>query len=256
LIDPAFVPWFLGILGLSVGSFLNVVIYRLPLRKSIIRPRSFCPECGAAISWHDNIPVLGWLFLRGRCRRCRNPIGIRYLLVEAVTCAIFLLHYGVFGWDPILVPRLLFASALIALFAIDLEHKLLPNAITLPGIGAGLAFSLVLPPGIVDAALGVLLGYGSLWLIGTAWERLRKQEAMGGGDLKMLGMVGAFLGWQGVVVTFMLSYLIGGSFAAILWALRKVRLASEIPFGTFLSVGALVASLWGERLLNWYLSFY
>lgn len=254
--EPPFAPWLLGLFGLAVGSFLNVVIYRLPARKSIVWPGSYCPACKAPIRWYDNTPVLGWLLLGGRCRRCKRPIAIRYPLVEAATGAVFVLHYAVFGWDPILVPRLLFACALIALFAIDLEHKLLPNAITLPGIAAGLAFSLVLPPGIADAALGVLLGYGSLWLIATVWELLRKQEAMGGGDLKMLGMVGAFLGWKGVAVTFMLSYLIGGSFAAILWALRKVRLASEIPFGTFLALGALVASLWGERLLNWYLSFY
>jgi leader peptidase (prepilin peptidase)/N-methyltransferase len=253
---PVWAPWLVLLMGLSIGSFLNVVIYRLPRRQSLVWPGSLCPECRKPIAWHDNVPVVGWLILRGRCRACRARIDIRYPLVEAAAGGLFLLHLYVLGWHPILIPRLLFASAMVALFVIDLDHKLLPNAITLPGIAAGLAFSLFLPPGFVDAAIGALIGYGSLWLVGTAWELLRKQEAMGGGDLKMLAMIGAFLGWKGVIVTFMLAFLIGGAFAAVLWAGRRVRLASEIPFGTFLAAAAIVTSLWGQRLLAWYLGFY
>lgn len=249
-------PWLLGLLGLAVGSFLNVVIHRLPRRQSLLWPGSSCPACGTPIRWYDNVPVLGWILLGGRCRSCGASIGVRYPLVETVTAALFVVHVLVLGLEPILVPRLAFACAMIALFAIDLEHKLLPNAITLPGIAAGLVFSLFLPPGPVGAALGVIIGYGSLWLIATLWQLLRNQDAMGGGDLKMLGMIGAFLGWKGVVVTFLLSFLIGGVVAGALLAMRKVRLASEIPFGTFLAAAAIVASLWGERLLNWYLSFF
>jgi leader peptidase (prepilin peptidase)/N-methyltransferase len=243
-------------LGLAVGSFLNVVIHRLPRGESLIWPASRCPACKAAIHWYDNVPVVGWILLGGRCRACRAPIALRYPLVEAVTAAVFVLHYAVFGWDLLLVPRIVFACVLIALFAIDLEHQLLPNAITLPGIVAGLAFSLVFEPGLRDAALGALLGFGSLWLIATAWELLRKQEAMGGGDLKMLSMVGAFLGWRGVAVTFMFSYVLGGLTALGLLLVGKVRLASKLPFGTFLAAAALIASLWGEAILTWYLSYY
>ncbi|MGH9315265.1 MAG: prepilin peptidase [Vicinamibacterales bacterium] len=253
---PPWAPLSLTVLGLSIGSFLNVVIYRLPRRQSLVWPGSFCPACRVPIRWYDNLPVVGWLLLHGRCRACRAPISVRYPIVEAFTGGLFLLHLVFFGWEPILIPRLLFACAMIALFAIDLEHKLLPNAITLPGIATGLAFSLVLPPGIVAAALGVVAGYGSLWLIAAAWELFSKKEAMGGGDLKMLGMIGAFLGWQGVIVTFMIGFIIGGLFSGALLAARKVRLASEIPFGTFLAIGAIVASFWAPRLIDWYVSFY
>jgi leader peptidase (prepilin peptidase)/N-methyltransferase len=253
---PPWAPLFLAVIGVSVGSFLNVVIYRLPRGQSLAWPGSFCPACRAPIRLYDNIPVLGWLILRGRCRSCGAPISIRYPIVEAITGAVFLLHLAVFGWDPILIPRLLFASAMIALFAIDLEHKLLPNAITLPGIAAGLAFSLVFPPGPVVAAFGVVAGYGSLWLVAAAWELFSQKEAMGGGDLKMLGMIGAFLGWQGVIVTFMLGFMLGGVFSGVLLAARKVSLASQIPFGTFLAIGAIVASLWGPAMVEWYVGFY
>jgi leader peptidase (prepilin peptidase)/N-methyltransferase len=253
---PAWAPLFLTVLGLCVGSFLNVVIYRVPRRLSIVWPGSFCPACRAPIHWYDNLPVVGWMVVGGRCRACRARIPARYPIVEALTGGLFLLHLLVFGWDPILVPRILFACAMVALFAIDLEHKLLPNVITLPGITAGLAFSLVFPPGIVDSVIGVVAGYGSLWLVATGWELFAKKEAMGGGDLKMLAMVGAFLGWQGVVITFFVGFMVGGFFSGLLLAARKARLASQIPFGTFLAIGAMVASFWGLRMLNWYLSFY
>jgi leader peptidase (prepilin peptidase)/N-methyltransferase len=246
----------LGVLGLAVGSFLNVVIYRVPRRQSLIWPGSACPSCRTPIPLYDNIPVAGWLLLRGRCRSCRAAIAARYPLVEAATGVLFLVHGLVFGIEPILLPRLVFACAMMALFAIDLEHKLLPDAITLPGVAAGLVFSLFFPPGPVAAAIGAVVGYGSLWLIATIWKLLRNQDAMGGGDLKMLAMIGAFLGWKGVVVTFLLSFFVGGLFAGVLLILRKVRLASEIPFGTFMAAAAIVASLWGEPLMNWYLSFF
>jgi leader peptidase (prepilin peptidase)/N-methyltransferase len=253
---PPWAPLFLTVLGFCVGSFLNVVIYRLPRKLSLVWPGSYCPACRAPIRWYHNLPVVGWLIVGGRCRACRARISPRYPIVEGLTGGLFLLHLVVFGWEPILIPRLLFACAMVVLFAIDLEHKLLPNAITLPGIVVGLAFSLFLPPGVVDAAIGVVAGYGSLWIVAVAWELVSKKEAMGGGDLKMLGMVGAFLGWQGVVITFFIGFMVGGVFSGLLLAARKVRLASEIPFGTFLAIGAMVASFWGLRLLNWYLSFY
>lgn len=242
--------------GLSIGSFLNVVIHRLPRGRSIVFPPSACPSCGARIRWYDNVPLAGWLVLRGRCRDCRAPISIRYPAVELVTMLAFLACYWRFGPEWLLLPRLLLTAALVALFAIDLEHQLLPNAITVPGIAIGVLCSLVLPPGLRESLIGVALGGGVLWAIGEAWYRLRHVEAMGFGDVKMLAMVGAFLGWKMVVVTFVLSSLLGGTFAAILLAARKTTLTSVIPFGTFLAVAAFIAALWGESMMNWYLSFY
>src|SRR5919109_4846014 len=154
----------LAVLGLAVGSFLNVCIHRLPRRRSIVHPGSQCPECGCALRWFDNIPVLSYAMLRGRCRACHTAISIRYPFVELVTAAAFLVHYVVFGWSPPLAVRLVFACAMIVLFAIDLEHHLLPNVITLPGIVAGVVFSLFLPPGPLESAIGLAVGGGILWL--------------------------------------------------------------------------------------------
>jgi leader peptidase (prepilin peptidase)/N-methyltransferase len=245
-----------AILGLAVGSFLNVVIYRMPRRQSLVWPGSACPACGAPIRWYDNVPVIGWLVLRGRCRDCRAPISPRYPIVELVTAIAFVACYLAIGPHLLLIPRLLLAAALIALFAVDLEHQLLPDRLTLPGIAAGLAFSIWLPPGLRDAVVGVVLGGGFLWLLGEAWSLLRGIEAMGFGDVKMLAMIGAFLGWKLVVVTFVLSSIIGGLFAAALLISRRTTLTSALPFGTFLAIAAFVASLWGEPLMDWYLSLY
>jgi leader peptidase (prepilin peptidase)/N-methyltransferase len=245
-----------AILGLVVGSFLNVVIYRLPRGQSLVWPGSACPKCGTPIRWYDNVPVLGWLMLRGRCRSCRAPISIQYPIVEVITFVAFLAAWWQTGEDLLLIPRLVFVSALIVLFAIDFEHQLLPNAITLPGIVAGVLFALFLPPGIRDSLIGMAVGGGVLWAIGEAWSRLRGMEAMGFGDVKMLAMVGAFLGWKMVVVTFVMSSLIGGLAATALLVTRRTTWTSAIPYGTFLALAAFVAALWGEPLMNWYLSFY
>lgn len=245
-----------GVMGLAVGSFLNVVIFRLPRRQSLVWPGSACPSCGKPIRWYDNIPVAGWVVLGGRCRDCRAPISIRYPIVEAVTAAAFLICYWAIGPEWLLVSRLLLAAALIALFAIDLEHQLLPDRITLPGIVVGLLLSLWLAPGLRDACLGLLLGGGVLFALGETYFRLRGIEGMGFGDVKMLAMVGAFLGWKLVIVTFVISSLVGGLFAVVLLLSRRTTLTSALPFGTFLAAGAFIASLWGESLLNWYLSLY
>ena len=242
--------------GLCIGSFLNVVIHRVPRGTSVVTPPSRCPHCNYLLRWSDNIPVLSWAFLGGRCRKCRAPISIRYPIVEILTMLMFLLHLWVFGWSALMVVRVAFATALIALFAIDLEHQLLPNAITLPGIVVGLIVSLVLPPGIVDAILGALLGYGILWAIAAAYFRYSGQEGMGGGDLKMLAMIGAFLGWKQVVVTLVLSSVGGSLIGLLVIAIKRGDRKHALPFGTFLALGALAASLIGERLLAWYLGMY
>ena len=243
-------------LGLAVGSFLNVCIHRIPRRVSIMRPRSRCPQCDYQLRWYDNIPVVSYALLRGRCRQCGTRISVRYPIVELLTLGVFLLHYAVFGWSALLAVRLIFACALIVLFAIDLEHHLLPDAITLPGIAAGLIVSLVLPPGIVDSFIGTIVGGGVLWAIGEAYYRFAGQEGMGGGDVKMLAMVGAFLGWKLVIVTLFLSSILGSVIGIVVIASRRGGMKYALPYGTFIALGALVASLYGERIVNWYVGLY
>jgi leader peptidase (prepilin peptidase)/N-methyltransferase len=251
---PGFAEVVIVLGGLCVGSFLNVCIHRLPERASIVFPASRCPACRHLLAWSDNIPVVSYAALRGRCRYCRVPISIRYPIIEVVTCVVFVLHWQVFGPTPLLAVRLVFACALIVLFAIDLEHQILPNVITLPGIVVGCLSSFIVPPGPVMSLAGIALGGGLLWGIAEAWYRLRKVEAMGFGDVKMLAMVGAFLGVKLVVLTFVLSSLIGGVLGVALVATRRGDMATKVPFGTMLAFAALVASLYGERLVAWYLA--
>ena len=246
----------LTLLGLAIGSFLNVCIHRIPRRQSLNHPPSRCPHCGNQLRWIDNIPVVSYLVLGGRCRKCRKGISVRYPLVELLTMGLFLLHYSVFDWTPLLAVRLLFACAMVVLFAIDLEHQILPDVITLPGIVAGLLFSLFLPPGAMSALLGAVAGGGVLFLIAEAWSRLRNVEAMGFGDVKMLAMIGAFLGVKLVLLTFVLSSFIGGLAGGLLILSGRGTMASKVPFGTFLAVAALIASLYGDGMVNWYIGLY
>ena len=245
-----------GWLGLSVGSFLNVCIHRLPRGASVVHPPSRCPACDYRLRWYDNVPVLSYVWLRGRCRLCRAPISIRYPIIELVTLVVFLVHLAVFDWTLLMAVRLVFACALIVLFSIDLEHHLLPNAITLPGIVAGLLANLVVPPGLIEALLGTLLGGGALWLIGEAYYRYAGQEGMGGGDVKMLAMIGAFLGWKLVLVTLMLSSVAGSVIGMLVIAIRRGGMKYALPYGTFLALGALFASIAGDQLVAWYMGLY
>ena len=243
-------------LGLAIGSFLNVVIHRLPRGQSLVSPGSRCPSCGYALRAADNVPILSYLFLGGRCRKCRTRISLRYPIVELITSALFVLFYFVFGWTALLAVRLVFVSAMIALFAIDLEHHLLPDAITLPGIVVGLVASAFLPPGFVDASIGTLLGGGVLWAIGEAYYRYSGQEGMGGGDVKMLAMIGAFLGWPQVIVTLVFSSIAGSVIGVIVIAIKRGGMKHALPYGTFLAIAAVFASLWGEQLVTWYTGLY
>lgn len=254
-LDPSQIA-ILAVLGLAVGSFLNVCIHRLPRGQSLNSPPSRCPQCDYRLRWFDNIPVVSYAILGGRCRKCRAPISIRYPIIELVTMGLFVLHGAVFGWTPLLVPRVLFACAMVVLFAIDLEHQLLPNIITLPGIIVGLIASSVLPPGMIDALIGMLVGGGVLWLIGEAYFRYSGHEGMGGGDVKMLAMIGAFLGWKLVLVTLVLSSVLGSIIGVIVIAIRKGGMKYALPYGTFLALGALVASLAGDAIVEWYVGLY
>lgn len=239
--------------GAIVGSFLNVCIYRLPIGRSVVWPASACTACGRELAWHDNIPILSYLMLRGRCRSCRAAIPARYLLVEVLTAAMFVFAWRYYGPGALLVSRLALGCALIVLFAIDLEHHLLPNVITLPGIAVGFAFSLATEPGWLASLIGILVGGGVLYVIGEGYYRLRHEEGLGMGDVKMLAMIGAFLGWKLTLMTLMMASLAGSLVGVALIASRRGGLKYALPFGTFLAMGAVLAATVGPGLLTWYL---
>jgi leader peptidase (prepilin peptidase) / N-methyltransferase len=256
-VTPAFAPLAIAAaLGLVVGSFLNVCIYRLPRGESINLPASHCPLCGHPLRWRDNVPVLGYLLLGGRCRHCRGPISVQYPLVEVATAGLFVAAVSIHGVSWLGAARVVFGCAMIVLCMIDLEHQILPNVITLPGILAGLAFSLVASPGFRDAVIGVLAGGGILFLIAEVWYRLRRIEAMGMGDVKMLAMIGAFLGWKLMIVTLFLSSVVGAVVSVALLASRRATWTTAVPYGVFLAGGAVAASFAGDALIAWYLSIY
>jgi leader peptidase (prepilin peptidase)/N-methyltransferase len=244
-----------GLLGACIGSFLNVVIYRLPLGQSLVSPPSRCPKCGYQLRWFDNIPIVGWSLLGGRCRKCKNAISIQYPIVELITALLFVLVVWITPPGPLMISRLLFVCILVALFGIDLEHQILPNSITLPGIIAGLLLSLIAPPGLRDALIGVVVGGGILYAIAWGYYLWRREEGLGMGDVKMLAMIGAFLGWKAVLVTLVLSSFSGALIGVALIAAQRGGMKLALPFGTFLAIGAAVAMFVGEPLVNWYAGF-
>ena len=246
-----------ALFGLIVGSFLNVCIYRLPRRLSVVWPASRCTSCGRALRWYENIPVLSYLALGGRCRTCRAPISIVYPVIELVTAATFLLMFARFGLQPLLAVKLVFGCAMIVLLVIDLQHRILPNAITVPGIIAGVTASLLVPPpGWLDSVIGAVAGAGVLFAISELYLRVRHEEGLGMGDVKMLGMIGAFLGWKLMLVTMVIASILGSIVGLTVIAARKGGMKSALPFGTFLAIGALVAAVAGDAILDWYLGFY
>ena len=247
---------FLTGMGLAVGSFLNVCIHRLPLNESLMWPASRCTNCRRALAWYENLPIVSWLVLRGRCRTCRSAISPRYPCVEAITAFVFVSGYVIYGWTPLLAVRLLFACAMIVLFFIDLDHRILPNAITLPGIVLGVAVSFLTPPGWRSSLIGLLAGGGVLFAVAETYYRLRGQEGLGMGDVKMLGMIGAFLGWPLMLVTLILASISGSIIGLALIASRRGDMKYALPFGTFLACGALVAAVAGDSILAWYISLY
>jgi leader peptidase (prepilin peptidase) / N-methyltransferase len=249
-------PLGLFVLGLMIGSFLNVCIFRIPLGRSIVFPASRCMTCGKELRWYHNVPVVSWIVLRGRCGFCGAGVSARYPAVELLTGVVFALHAFVFEPGPLLLVRLVFAAVLIVLAFIDVDHRILPDSMTLTGIPLGVLASVWLPPGWRDSLIGVLIGGGSLWLIAEGYYRWRKVEGMGMGDIKMLAMIGAVLGWRAVVVTLVLSSFSGALVGVLMLSRSKDGMRYALPFGTFLSLGALVASLVGEPMVTWYLSFY
>jgi len=242
-----------AVLGAAVGSFLNVCIYRLPRSASVVTPASACPHCRRALTWYENVPIVSYLALGGRCRTCGTAIGSQYPIVEALTAAMFGFAYWYYGPGILLVSRLLFGCALIVLFAIDLEHHLLPNAVTLPGIVAGFAFSFFTEPGWLASLIGILVGGGVLWGIAELYYRIRHEEGLGMGDVKMLAMVGAFIGWQLTFLTLMMASIAGSIIGVGLIVTHRGGMKYALPFGTFLAIGAAAAATVGPSILHWYL---
>jgi leader peptidase (prepilin peptidase)/N-methyltransferase len=260
-----------GLVGAIIGSFLNVVIHRVPREESIAFPASHCPSCDTAIRPYDNVPVISWAVLRGRCRACRAPISARYPAVELLTGVLFALTYLLHSGLTLSLPfDLAFVAAIVALVFIDAEHMLLPNVITYPGAALALVARVVVPNlyGVASfggeqtpawllslggAVLGALAGGGFLWLVGWLWERARGVEAMGLGDVKMMFMVGAFLGWPLTLLTIFVGVLTG-SFAGVAAMARRGERDMQmlLPFGIFLGLGSLVSLLFGTRIIDWY----
>jgi leader peptidase (prepilin peptidase)/N-methyltransferase len=262
------------VLGLVIGSFLNVVILRLPQGMSVSRPRSHCPQCKQLISWYDNVPVLSYLILQGRCRRCGKKFSARYPLIEAITGIVSVLLYVKFGLTMHWGIFLAFSCALIVLAFIDLDHRILPDVITLNGIWIGILITVYFAQpsplvvrlfgaagidgvnphllALVTSILGAVIGGGLLWGVAEAYLRLRGIEGMGFGDVKMMAMVGAFLGAPLALLTIMLGSLVGSIVGLIFIKMADKTREYELPFGTFLSFAAIVAVLYGEDFVRWY----
>lgn len=252
-----------ALFGLVFGSFLNVCIYRLPRDLSVVKPRSFCPECGHQIAWYDNLPLLSYTVLGGRCRHCAKPIGVRYAVVEFTTGALFALTVSRFGATILALKLSVFDAIMVALFWTDLEERILPDELTLGGTLAGLIFSIwVTVPGpfgllfpqstscggsVLNAVVGGLVLSLPIWLLGWLYGRLRKREALGRGDIKLLAAIGVFLGLENGLFALLLGAVIGSvlGLGYILWK-RKDAASYELPFGSFLCFGAVAAPLIGK----------
>jgi leader peptidase (prepilin peptidase)/N-methyltransferase len=243
----------LALLGLALGSFLNVVIYRLPLGLSVVRPRSHCPACQAQIRAGDNIPLLSYLLLRGRCRRCGAAISARYPLVELLGLVSVLAASVASATPWAAAARAAFLLAMVAVFFIDLDHRIIPDEISLGGAVAGLLVAPVLDLPRLQALIGVLAGAGGLLLVALAYRQLRGVSGMGGGDIKLAAAIGAFVGWQGLLLTLVIGSFVGSAVGIALLLRGRATGKSALPFGCFLAPAAAVALLLGPRLWAWYL---
>jgi len=244
------------IFGAIVGSFLNVCIYRLPRDKSIIVPNSFCPHCEKPIKYYDNVPILSYIILRGKCRYCNAKISIKYPIVEFITASLFTLLYEINGLSLELPVMMLFVALLIVISFIDVEFQIIPDVLSIGGLAAGFLLSFTRPVfGFLDALYGILLGGGVLFAIAYGYQLLRKREGMGGGDIKLLGMIGAFCGIRGVLFSLMAGSLIGTLVGLPLMIVKKKDTKYAIPFGPFLSLGALLFVFAGDRIIYEFIGF-
>ncbi len=243
------------IFGMCIGSFLNVCIYRLPSSTSIMDPpRSVCPNCESLIKYYDNIPVISYLLLTGKCRNCRAPISFRYPVVEIISGLFAVCVFLTFGLTLSGLIYYIFISALIVITFIDIDHRIIPDVITLPGIPVFCLSTFAIQEiSFRDSLLGLLAGGGSLYLVGLIYYLLKKKEGMGGGDIKLLAMIGALLGWKGVLFTIFFSSALGTVVGLILMLSRKKDMTLAIPFGPFLSIAAISYIFFGKELISWYL---
>lgn len=252
---PLFLSLIAFILGAVVGSFLNVCICRLPAGESVVTPPSHCPACSCRIRWFDNIPLVSYLLLRGRCRGCGGRISVRYPLVELFNGLLSLALFLRFGPTLAYGVLFIFCSALVVTTLIDFDHQIIPDEISLPGIVVGFIFSFFLPGhGWLNSLLGILLGGGSLLLVAYGYQLLTGKEGMGGGDIKLLAMMGAFLGWKSIPFIIFVSSLAGSVIGVSLMLIQKKDSKLAIPFGPYLAFGALLFIFYGRRLIAWYLS--
>ena len=246
------------IFGLCIGSFMNVCIYRLPNAQSISDPpRSVCPHCGGAIKFYDNIPILSYLWIKGRCRHCNNSISLRYPLVELISGLFALCAFLQFGLTLEALIYYVFIASLIVVTFIDIDHQIIPNVITLPGIPIFFLATFAIPKiTYLESILGLLIGGGALYLVGWAYYLIKKEEGMGGGDIKLLAMIGALLGWKGVFFTIFVGSALG-TFSGMIMILytRLMNMKLRIPFGPFLSIGAIVYIFYGQQVIFWYFNF-
>jgi leader peptidase (prepilin peptidase) / N-methyltransferase len=267
-----------GLFGLIIGSFLNVCIYRIPLGKSVVFPGSGCPRCGKAIRFYDNIPVISFLLLRGKCRNCGEAISIQYPLVELMTGIAFYSCGKAWEFTPATFVNTIFLSVVIVLVFTDFNHRILPNVLTIPGIIVGILLSSFQMPACysdilsvriavlplfknppaalpwVGSILGAIIGGGILLIVGLAYEKLRKKQGLGMGDVKMMAMVGAFLGWRLALLTIFAGSLIGTLIGIFLMLFRNMNLQTKLAFGVFLGIGAAFSLFYGIPFLDWYLS--
>jgi len=234
---------------------LNVCIYRIPLKKSVLFPSSFCPNCGAKIRFRDNIPILSFILLKGECRKCKSKISMQYPLVEFITSILILITYWRFGWGWEFVAKTILCLLLIVIFFIDLQHRIIPDVVTLPGIALGFLFSFfVKSPSVMNSLIGIFVGGVLFYLAAVLGELLFKKESMGGGDIKLAMMLGAFLGWQRIFLVFLISAVLGAMVGGIaLFFSKEVKKTQMIPFGPFLALGSILAIFIGDTLISAYI---
>jgi leader peptidase (prepilin peptidase)/N-methyltransferase len=260
-----------GLFGLLIGSFLNVCIYRLPRDLSVVKPRSFCPGCEHTIAWYDNIPVLSFFLLRGKCRHCHAGISYRYPIVELITAAIFFSTFWTLGTTRVAFKVCAFSAIIVTLIFSDLEERILPDEFTIGGALLGVVFAVFVPLGgglarifltftrdervfsVAESIFAALFASGTIWLVGALYQRIRHKEGLGLGDVKMIAMIGAFLGLQGALLTLILGSLLGSLIGlGYIFFTGKDASTYELPFGTFLGAAALAVAFFGEVAVGWW----
>jgi leader peptidase (prepilin peptidase)/N-methyltransferase len=250
--DP-FILVIAGVFGMMLGSFLNVCIVRLPVDQSVVRPRSRCPRCGREVAPYDNIPVMSWLLLRGKCRNCKEPISIQYPLVELVVGLMWAGAVWYYGPSLTAIAAALFGTILLGIALTDARHYIIPDEFSVGGLGIGLLIAVIAGwPAFVTALIGAATGFGILLFVAWAGEKAFKKEAMGGGDIKMMAMVGAFVGWQGVLLTIFGGSLLG---TLVFLPLRLVGKNVLVPFGVFLAAAAGITFVFGDEIIRWYAAY-